>query len=110
MTKQSETLTEFYRAYAAWLDIGAPKGKPFQRCWGLCTNLHEWLAGAESRDYNAYTEDYNAYTEMLEQFQEAGLDTRHPFNRTGDAYFKWSDKNTQHLNPKRIKWVRDHAA
>ena len=91
-----KTLKEFYQAYAAWLDAGAPDFLPFSRASGLCNNLH------------SFTKSFNAYREMESQFDDAGLDPDYPFGGEDD-YLGRSAERKQHLNPLRIQWVKDHA-
>lgn len=92
----SKTLKEFYCAYAAWLDVGAPNFKPFSRASGLCTNLF------------VFTKNRDAYMEMESQFNDAGLDPNYPFG-SEDDYMGRSAARQQHLNLARIKWVKAHA-
>lgn len=92
----SKTLKEFYSAYATWLDFGAPNFKPFSRAAGLCTNLF------------VFTKNRDAYAEMESQFNDAGLDSNYPFGGEED-YMDRSAARQQHLNPKRIEWVKEHA-
>lgn len=92
----SKTLKEFYRAYATWLDFGAPNFKPFSRASGLCTNL-----------YN-FSKNHDVINEMKFQFNAAGLDPNYPFGGEDD-YVDRSAARQQHLNPKRIEWVKAHA-
>lgn len=91
----SEQLKEFYKAYAAWLDAGAPQCFPFKRHDGLCHNLSNWS------DY-----DEELSEELLDQFDDAGLDWEYPFD---DHWTKYSADDYKHLNPARVSWVRKHA-
>lgn len=92
------TLQQFYNAYAAWLDAGAPDDQPFTRHTGLCYNLYKFGGNNDVRK------------EMTRQFEEAGLDSHYPFNDGDvDDYEIRVDDLTQHLNLKRIQWVKDHA-
>ena len=97
-----KNLTDFYRDYAAWLDAGAPNGDVFRQSRGLCTCLSRWCAE------NGVTEYLNV--DMNLQFVSANLDTIYPFNG-GDhlGYAMEVRKNSCHLNPERIAWVREHA-
>ena len=95
---QSPELTQFYRDYAAWLDVGAPDLKPFMRHKGLCAN---------SASYPD-----SMYREMIQQFLDAGLSDSQPFNDANNPdndYWAESGRGTCHLNPARIQWVRDHC-
>lgn len=93
-----QTLKDFYRAYADWLDAGAPQGKPFVRNNGLCLNLLLKMP-------RSYEETNAAFEEMTEQLCEAGLDTLFPF----DTREEYSKCDNMHLNPRRIAWVRAHV-
>lgn len=92
----SEQLKAFYKAYAAWLDAGAPQCFPFKRHEGLCYNLRKWS------DCN---EELSG--ELLDQFVDADLDWEYPFDGNWDNY---SGDDYKHLNPARVSWVRKHAA
>ena len=98
---QSKELTEFYQAYAKWLDEGAPIDGPFLRYEGLCGATHGTLNGIKIR------------RELRQQFAEAGfpMKGRHyfPFNNSTGEFLLEVDERRSHLNPLRIKWVRDHC-
>ncbi|UVD31661.1 hypothetical protein Pondi_00020 [Escherichia phage Pondi] len=94
---QNKTLQQFYNAYAAWLDAGAPHKQPFYRDAGLCHNLGKFGG------------DRDAYIEMGRQFEAAGLDYKYPFNDGEGDYLVKSYESHHHINPERIKWVKDHA-
>ena len=93
-----KTLKEFYQAYAAWLDAGAPQNKPFIRNAGLCHNL------------SIFTKDYERLlNEMRSEFKAAGLDADYPFN-IDEAHYTYSSRTMMHyMNYKRIEWVREHC-
>lgn len=97
--KQSDNLTKFYRAYLAWANDGAPKNNiyNFWPAYGLCYN---------ARLYDSWGGQRN---EMRAQFMYAGLDVEIPFN-VPSSYKHESAENTCHLNPRRMAWVREHAA
>lgn len=97
----SNELKEFYRAYKAWLDAGAPDGKPFTRSCGLCTNLFEFCLGLD-------IDECDVSNEMCNQFATARLPESYPFGI--DNYHTDRLNETQHLNLARIKWVEEHAA
>ena len=93
----SETLKAFYQAYAAWLDAGATHNKPFSRRSGLCGNL------------TIFTEDWHPlFDAMKSQFEAAGLDPEYPFGGE-ESYYTHCYYGTQHVNPYRTEWVRNHA-
>jgi hypothetical protein len=96
---QSKPLTVFYRSYYRWLLNGAPDGKPYYRCWGLCTNLTE-----------KYKLTGHIHTEMVMQFNRAGLDSLTPFNHPRRVSYSYETAtNICHLNPERIEWVKKHC-
>lgn len=92
-----KTLKEFYQAYAAWLDAGAPEGQPFDRGYGLCDNL-----------YDQYYCHRGLMNEMRGQFKKAGLDIDYPFGGS-EVFEDETDNSTMHTNPLRVQWVKDHA-
>ena len=92
-----KTLKEFYQAYAAWLDAGAPSLEPFSRAVGLCGNL------------TIFTKDWHPlFDAMKSQFEEAGLDHEYPFGGE-ESYYTYCYYGTAHLNPERIEWVKEHC-
>lgn len=91
----SEELKAFYKAYAEWLDSGAPDRKPFRHRKGLCYSLDEWS------DYN-----FDLSDEMQQQFIDAGLSCLYPFDEDSSVFRL--DEN-KHLNPARVAWVRKHT-
>ena len=95
MGQQSPELTKFYRDYLDWVDRGAPWDAPFDPSCGLCTNCS-----------NHYEE--SVYEEMVQQFIDAGLHKTWPFGER--AYEYYSDKDTMHLDERRIAWVRSHLS
>lgn len=97
---QSMQLTEFYQAYLAWLDAGAPADKPFSRSYGLCDNLTMYC------EENRIKEDI--VHELTKQFAAQKLSTVYPFDRE-NSYCNECDNNIAHLNLARISWVKDHA-
>ena len=107
MAKQSEELTEFYYAYAEWIDKGAPKSNLFSCQDGLCAAIFYYYDG----DFGLYQP---VRSEMRQQFYRAKLDTNYPFNHEGcsltakRAFDSEMRDQACHLNPKRTKWVRDH--
>lgn len=101
MVNQSKELTEFYRAYAKWLDEGAPHMQPFVRDDGLCINIRKMVG------YR-----FGLRAEMQEQFiQHMGKPMFYPFNvsKSCRPYLVEANAYECHLNPARIQWVRDHC-
>lgn len=91
----SEQLKAFYKAYAEWLDAGAPHSETFDRTCGLCNALEEFSEC-----------DYKLLKEMQQQFTDAGLNWDFPFDEGWKAYHYDDNK---HLNASRVEWVRKHA-
>ena len=101
---QSDALTEFYRAYLAWINSGAYTNHPnFVRYAGLCDNISDYFGGSGP--------GLRAADEMCEQFRQAGLDVELPFNLYPGQrrYSAESMSDLCHTNPYRIQWVRDHV-
>ena len=103
--EQSALLTQFYRAYAGWLDAGAPDELPFCRSGGLCWMLWHYLS-CQAIPHNERKQLTN---ELEDQFEAAGLNYLFPFNDGEEGFSNEEETDTMHLNPRRIKWVRDHA-
>lgn len=97
---QSKELTEFYQAYAKWLDEGAPNWEPFRRDCGLCLNLYKYTQEEELLN--------RLDKELWQQFEDAGLNVYLPFN-IKTSYRDEKRTQTCFENPLRIKWVRDHC-
>lgn len=107
MSKQSETLTAFYRLY---LEIATTekvssrlpgkKGKA-----GLCHNLSNFMI-SNNTDVDEYRKILN---EMKSQFIEAGLDPLFPFNFDEQDYHKEMHRADAFRNPKRMAWVIEHV-
>lgn len=95
----SEELKQFYVAYKEWLDAGAPDGRPFERCRGLCPNLKAFY------DNSGLASDLRV--EMCSQFSKAGLSEIYPFGSID--YKRRRRTETQHLHPLRVRWVEEHA-
>lgn len=98
------TLKDFYVAYAAWLDEGAPDTHYFEKRFGLCSNLATWIYAT-----NAELDYARLVNELRKQFEDAGLCCQYPFG-SGREYERMYATNTQHLNPARVAWVRKHTA
>jgi hypothetical protein len=105
---QSELLTQFYRAYVAWIDDGAPEGIVFTRGNGLCSNLIRFIRGVT----DSLCTRRMVGNEMYGQFRTAfaAKDWGFPFNDNDSTYWTESGIYQCHLNQDRIKWARDHAA
>lgn len=101
---QSFELTKFYRAYVAWLNAGSYENSIFSKDTGLCDCLQKYFRSKNWRP----SDIMGIVVEMEDQFSDAGLDFLYPFNKGYYRLYKAED-NTKHLNPLRIKWVREHA-
>lgn len=95
---QSKELTQFYREYKAWLDNGAPHKEPFYRFDGLCCSIEESQVEDKCK--------CKCFEELSAQFIDSDLDHNYPFGK--ESFRARDNDNTQHLDPKRIKWVEDH--
>lgn len=100
--RQTDLLTQFYRAYAGWLDAGAPEGMGFSRYHGLCGALRQW--GRHKVEYPKLGK------ELQEQLEARHTSFLHPFHELSSQYNMEADRGACHLNPKRIQWVREHVA
>lgn len=99
----SNELKEFYRAYKSWLDAGATNHQPFKRDSGLCANINVFCKSSI-----LYLDvELSIFKEMTRQFRQAGLSSDFPFGML--QYCGESRSETQHLNPRRVKWVEEHA-
>ena len=108
--QQSNLLTQFYQAYAAWLDDGALDNVVFSRAHGLCTNLMRWctVTDQEIRILR------DLHRELGDQFFQARMSELVPFNKDIVHYhIEQGDGGLRqaacHLNRKRIEWVMQHA-
>ena len=101
--RQSELLTQFYRAYWDWSQAGQPDDNPqgFQNDCGLCYNA-QLFGGPEVAVRRMLVEELTA------QFEQAGLDHDYPFDAEGDSYDHCAENRTMHQNPARMQWVQDH--
>lgn len=102
-----EEIRGFYCAYQEWLDLGAPEWKPFYRTAGLCHNLTRYL---KLRGLQKNNDIVAIQREMYAQFVEAGLDRLYPFNESRGDYALECKFKKCHVNERRVKWVREHAA
>lgn len=102
---QSQSLTNFYNAYAEWLEANAPEHPVFDRGSGLCLQLLRYCI-----DFGVDVDARHAHMdEFTEQLTQAGLCDRYPFDIDDQSYLSSSRRMTCHLNPNRIAWVREHV-
>lgn len=88
----SDELKKFLTDYLAWVDAGAPEDIPFTRRYGLCFH-------AEKRDYKLY----NELSKILDK--EFTNHSAYPFGGMS-VYFASHERRAQHLNQKRIDWIK----
>lgn len=111
MKQQSAMLTEFYKAYLAWIESGAPDRFPFSRGTGLCANLERFCGSKGLK----YSEINSLLDEQFNLFANAGLSECYPFDdddnegdQPGYTYEIAANKREQHLNAARLNWVKSH--
>jgi hypothetical protein len=102
--KQSELLTQFYKAYLWWLEAGAKEDMGFARTYGLCRALRIWANRNAQVEYHALQE------EMVQQFMQHSTSFLHPFHTSAEEFNLEAFRGESHLNRDRIQWVKDHAA
>lgn len=101
---QSQQLTEFYRAYKAWLNGGAPAYDIFSRHVGLCSSLIDW----NNHRRATFDECKDTRKELKEQLIAEGLDEYYPFG--GYAAYEYEARSsTAFMNEERIAWVSTHC-
>lgn len=89
--KISRALHAFLVDWLAWVERGAPDGKPYDRWAGLCHASKRF--------------DEAIYTELNDLF----CGEPYPFGGS-KKYFAARWDGTQHLNPARLTWVRQTIA
>lgn len=91
----------FLKAYKAWVEAGAPKHQYFNREYGLCTNLSNYIR-------NIHTDDEDTVwfisDELTTMFKMDGLSALVPFNHPDRGQPRYKDE-VHHENPWRIQWV-----
>ena len=96
-----EELKNFYKAYAAWLNAGAPDYKPFSRHEGLCYALRMY---AEDQGFKPLLR-VSLREELDDQFNMKP----YPFNIDRSHYARECLAGEVHRNLVRVDWVRKHA-
>lgn len=86
----------YLRDWLAWVHCGAPDGRPYSRVWGLCSNTSEYPADPATLVI--------VNEGLCDAFPE---EDAYPFGR--DAYTVAVNDRTQHLDPRRLEWVRVNA-
>ena len=90
----SPELANVLRDWLAWVDAGAPHGKPFDRDDGLC-----WVV-----DFTLDDDRFGDELDLL--FRRDDLDPFDPFGSWNDGF----QRCTMHLCGKRVAWVRQKVA
>lgn len=104
----SPLLHAFYVDYAAWLASDAPPHYIFTRCNGLCSDYKQYK---RVHDTHPFVDERVELANLQRSFQEAGLHFLYPFNNgSSDEHALECENDQVHLNPRRIEWVRKHAA
>lgn len=86
----------YLRDWLAWVHCGAPEGRPYSRAWGLCANAYE------------YPSPYDTFVAISRGLCGAfPIEVECPFGR--DEYVAAFTARTQHLDPRRLEWVRVNA-
>lgn len=88
----SPELSKALADWLTWAETGAPDGKPFDRSFGLCSEIKQHAGSA-------------ACLEMKEMLCKEFDDPEAPFGGLPE-YWDRADNNTQHENPARLAWVR----
>lgn len=96
----SPELYDFYVDWLAWVDRGAPDMEPYDRSVGLCPSLDWYIGHAGAPDWL-----------RMEQGDLFELDERDPNYPFGEReYWEHAKGCSQHLDPARLAWVREHIA
>jgi len=90
----SEELKAFLTEWLAWAESGAPRHPIFTPKYGLCTNSMNW------EDHQTEERFWNIHHEL-----KALLIGTFPFGRK--SYDSDEIRETQHLNPQRLAWVKE---
>ncbi|HEX8894418.1 MAG TPA: hypothetical protein VF783_13900 [Terriglobales bacterium] len=96
----SDHLKAFLRDWIDWVDAGATDHPAFDRHRGLCTTLSRWM----HQRGMPYPETSDLRLELKWAFSVDGLDTSYPFGE--ERYNEFRDRDEQHLDSRRIAWVR----
>lgn len=105
----SPKLKAFYKAMQAWIDDGAPSCNKigFFKEYGLCTNLEIYIDSTNGHDYSQCRRVLSG--QMILQFEEAFLNSKHPFNESIMDYSDEGNNQTIFQNPKRLAWIKQHS-
>jgi len=98
----SALLKQYLVEWLEWAEADAPNHDLFTRRVGLCSNLVFWSASLDGEIR------YALEKELDRMFAVDGLDVCHPFGF--DEYVGARRLENQHLDPKRLSWVRSKVA
>jgi len=92
----SPELRKFLTEWLEWATTDAIQDKPFDRRWGLCTNLLDWIDRQK---------DYLAVYQTEKELRELLGNEPYPF---GDLnYFNHEENQNQHEDNNRIAWIKE---
>lgn len=103
MLTDEQVLKDFYKGIAKWVEEGCSVGGVYRKDYGLCSNLLRYCNEV------AYTGKYVVLDSMVKQFENAGLNTRTPFNEDHYDYAIEKSYRTMYTNMARLAWIKDHA-
>jgi hypothetical protein len=89
---------QFYKDILEWIETGEPASDTFSSNVGLCSSLLRWLG-----------DDPKPYVDLLQDFKDAGLCFNYPFC-SYTMYACEQLAGSIYTNPKRLEWIKDHAA
>lgn len=105
--QSSAALLKFYKEWLEWQEQGGNGAHRTFMTWaGLCPQLRDWVVYDAKMGVLASRE---LRYELKSQFITAGLDRSYPFT-TERGYEQEAEKNTAHLNPVRVAWVKARIA
>ena len=100
--KSSDRLLSFYKWWAGERDLVKLDPSPFL---GLCGNLLRFGDALSYSDCDDLL--LRTFEEMRQQFDQAGLDYKYPFNCGKTGFMEETWINACLTNPSRIQWVQD---
>lgn len=103
MLTDEQVLKDFYKGIAKWVEEGCSGGGVYRKDYGLCSNLLRYCNEV------AYTGKYAVLDSMVNQFENAGLNTRTPFNEDRYDYATEKSNLSMYTNRARRAWIKDHA-
>ncbi len=91
MAQLSDETLEYLRDWLAWVERGAPQNVPYDRCQGLCANVCLYTAEPKTK-------------RDIKDSLAGAFGMTYPFGVA--EYRKRLRASTQHLDPKRLAWMR----